>query len=101
MVEPQETQGAARVHSVAYVLVPGAGGLQQLHRLGCNDGSTTPTSDLALSYNVVDVVLSCPPTPCTDGSTPQSVRLVLHLKSPHNNGIDVLTVTLVGQRRQT
>jgi prepilin-type N-terminal cleavage/methylation domain-containing protein len=98
---PQSTQGSAGVRSVAYVLVPGAGGLQQLHRLMCNSGSTTPTSDLVVAENVHDAQLSCPPSNCTDGSVPQTVQLVLHLKSPNVNSTDSLTVTLYGQRRQT
>jgi prepilin-type N-terminal cleavage/methylation domain-containing protein len=100
---PQRAQGSAGLRSVAYVLVPGASGLLDLHRLLCGSASSTPTSDLVVASNVDPgnpPVLNCPDTTCVDGSVPQSVRLVLHLKAPSNNN-DSLTVTLYGQRRQT
>jgi prepilin-type N-terminal cleavage/methylation domain-containing protein len=99
----QAAQGSAGVRSVAYVLVPGADGLRQLHRIVCDSGSATPIADLVVAYNVDSAnppSLTCPTTTCTDGSVPQSVKLVLHLKS-RSNSHDFLLVTLYGQRRQT
>jgi prepilin-type N-terminal cleavage/methylation domain-containing protein len=99
---PQAAQGSAGVRSVAYVLVPGSGGLQRLHRIVCNSGSAAPIADLVVAYNVDPAnppSLTCPTTACTDGSVPQSVKLVLHLISPSTH--DPLLVTLYGQRRQT
>jgi prepilin-type N-terminal cleavage/methylation domain-containing protein len=99
---PQAAQGSAGTRTIAYVLVPGSGGLQQLHRLVCGTGGT-PTSDVVVAYNVDAAnppTLTCPTAACADGSVPQAVRLVLHLKSPSDRN-DSLIVTLYGQRRQT
>lgn len=100
---PQQAQGSAGLRSVAYVLVPGANGLLNLHRLMCGSASSTPTSDLVVASDVDPgnpPVLTCQGSACSDGSVPQSVKLVLHLKAPSNSN-DSLIVTLYGQRRQT
>jgi prepilin-type N-terminal cleavage/methylation domain-containing protein len=100
---PQPAQGSAGTRIIAYVLMPGSGGLQKLHRLVCGTGGSTPTSDVVVAYNMDPAnppSLTCPTTACTDGSVPQTVKLVLHLKSLSDRN-DSLIVTLYGQRRQT
>jgi prepilin-type N-terminal cleavage/methylation domain-containing protein len=81
---------------VSYV-VRQVGTEKQLHRLRCDDGTSTPTTDLVLAHNVLSVgtpVLTGP-----QAGIPQSVSLTLTLKAPTDAGS--LTVTLFGQRRET
>ena len=99
--DPTAASGG-NVWRVSYYLQPVSGGLNELHRIVCTT-STTPTSDLLMAHNVDTVDVSSCPTPsvCTGSTPPQTVTLVLHLKSSHNTVNGPLTVTLTGQRRQT
>jgi prepilin-type N-terminal cleavage/methylation domain-containing protein len=87
---------ATRVIVVSYV-VKTVGGEQQLHRLRCEAGSTTPTSDIVLAHNVFGVGT---PVLTGTGTVPQAVSLTINIKAPTDSGA-ALSVVLSGQRRQT
>jgi prepilin-type N-terminal cleavage/methylation domain-containing protein len=87
---------ATQVVVVSYV-VRTVGTEQQLHRLRCAAGSTTPSSDLVLAHNVASVGT---PVLTGSGTVPDTVSLTLNIKAPTDNG-SPLVVVLSGQRRQT
>jgi prepilin-type N-terminal cleavage/methylation domain-containing protein len=93
--DPTSATGRQRV-VVAYVVMT-AGGEQQLHRLRCVGGSTTPSVDLVVTHNVYSVsgpVLTGP------AAIPVAIAVTVNVKAPTNTGAP-LAVTLYGQRRQT
>jgi prepilin-type N-terminal cleavage/methylation domain-containing protein len=81
---------------VSYV-VRTVGTEQQLHRLRCTGGSTTPSSDVVLAHNIASVA-----TPVTTGpaDTPTTVSWTLTIKANGDTGA-ALVIVLFGQRRQT
>jgi prepilin-type N-terminal cleavage/methylation domain-containing protein len=87
---------STQVVIVSYV-VETVAGAKQLHRVRCDSGSTTPTSDIVLAHELVSVG-----TPSFTGpsTTPQAVSWTLNIKAPSDTGAP-LVVTLYGQRRQT
>jgi prepilin-type N-terminal cleavage/methylation domain-containing protein len=95
----------AGVVRVSYV-VQTVGTERQLRRITCI-GSSAISSDLVLAHNLDPGAAVGPPvcsTSCDGGvgvpAVPQWVKLTLTLKSPATTGAG-LTVTLVGQRRQS
>jgi hypothetical protein len=95
----------AGIVRVSYV-VQTVDGERQLHRIVCI-GSSAVNSDVVLAHNLDPAAAVGPPacsTSCVGGggapAVPQWVRLTLTLKSPATTGAG-LSVTLVGQRRQT
>jgi prepilin-type N-terminal cleavage/methylation domain-containing protein len=98
--DPTEARGTAGVLAVAY-WVRTVGGQKQLARVECAADHTVK-SDVVVAHNLDSVdPPSCGPVACTDPSVPQTVTLVLHLRSPSLNSSDSLIVTLAGQRRDT
>jgi prepilin-type N-terminal cleavage/methylation domain-containing protein len=87
---------STQVVIVSYV-VETVGGAQQLHRVRCAGGSTTPTSDIVIAHDLLSVG-----TPTFTGSStmPQAISWTLNVRAPSNKGA-ALVVTLYGQRRQT
>jgi prepilin-type N-terminal cleavage/methylation domain-containing protein len=87
---------STQVVIVSYV-VETVGGAQQLHRVRCAGGSTTPTSDIVLAHELVSVG-----TPTFTGSStmPQAISWTLNIRAPGDAGA-ALVVNLYGQRRQT
>lgn len=100
--DDQTAAGTTAVRIASYVVISDSGE-QQLHRLTCTGGSATPTSDVVLAHNI-DGTVAAPvcsnPTTCTTATPPQQVQLTLAIRDPRNAG-SPLTVTLIGQRRQT
>jgi prepilin-type N-terminal cleavage/methylation domain-containing protein len=81
---------------VSYV-VETSGGVTTLHRLRCDSGSTTPSSDLVVAHNVLSVgtpVLTGPAT------IPQAISWTINIRATTDPGL-ALAVVLYGQRRQT
>lgn len=99
---PTAPTGNPDIIRVSYVLETVSGG-KELHRLECSGPAQTPTllSDIVLAHNVdfiEDAV--CGPDPCAPPGTPQTVKLVLHLRVSGSTDPD-LVVTLTGSRRQS
>jgi prepilin-type N-terminal cleavage/methylation domain-containing protein len=88
------TSATARRTVIVSYVVRNSG--RELHRLRCDDGTSTPDSDLVLAHNLLSVG---PPALTGPAGIPQSVSLPLTLKAPTDSGS--LPVTLFGQRRQT
>jgi prepilin-type N-terminal cleavage/methylation domain-containing protein len=90
---------------VTYVAQGGTGGTErQLHRRACV--GATLTSDVVLVHNLdtTDPTVTCADAAgttqaCGSNPAPAKVTLTLRIRAPRNT--DVLTMALVGQRRQT
>lgn len=99
---PTQPTSPNQVLRVAYVVEPAAGG-KELHRLECSGPQQSPTllSDTVLAHNIdfIDPPI-CGPNPCTPPGTPQTVKLVLHLRVSGSSDPD-LVITLAGSRRQS
>jgi type II secretory pathway pseudopilin PulG len=89
------------VMRASYVVMT-VSGERQLRRITC--AGSTVTSNLVLAHNVDTVapVVTCfSPSTCDAApGIPQKVQIVLTIRDPGNTGSPV-TVTLIGQRRQT
>jgi prepilin-type N-terminal cleavage/methylation domain-containing protein len=102
--DPQSALATPGVVIVSYV-VQVVGTERQLHRLRCVNSSTI-TADIIIAHNLVsDPVATCATAAgvtqsCTALPVPQIVKLPLTVRKVGNTGT-ALTVTLVGQRRQT
>jgi prepilin-type N-terminal cleavage/methylation domain-containing protein len=98
------TSGTPPMAVVSYVVVPD-GGERQLHRLRC-DASGTVLQDIIVAHNLVaDPVATCrnaagATQACAGPPVPQSIEMPLQLRVS-GSANSILTVTLVGQRRQT
>lgn len=99
---PTAAATAPVVMRASYV-VETVGTERQLHRITCA-GSATPTADIVVAHEIdttAPVVTCISPSSCTAApGIPQQVQIVLTIRDPGNTG-SPLTVTLVGQRRQT
>jgi len=102
--DPTSALATPGVVIVSYV-VQVVGTERQLHRLRCVSSSTI-SSDVIVAHNLdSDPVATCAtaagaPQSCTILPVPQIVNLPLTVRKVGNTGT-ALTVTLVGQRRQT
>jgi prepilin-type N-terminal cleavage/methylation domain-containing protein len=103
--DPAVATGTPSYVVVSYV-VQVVGTEQQLRRLRCVNSSSTISSDIIIAHNLVSApVATCAtaagvPQSCAGLPVPQIVSLPLTVRKDGNTG-NALTVTLVGQRRQT
>lgn len=96
--DPTSASGAPATVRVAYVIATSAGGEQQLRRIACGTGTTTPTSDVVLVHNLVSATVVCS-SQCTAASVPKQITLQLVIKNSATSAS--LNVDLIGQRRQS
>ena len=83
---------------VAYYLLP-VGSVDELHRIRCAGGATTPAADVVLAHNVdpATPVVSCSSS-CTGTPVPATVTLTFSVTKA---SIGATQITLTGQRRQS
>jgi prepilin-type N-terminal cleavage/methylation domain-containing protein len=102
--DPTAATGTPQAVVVSYV-VRTEGAERQLHRVRCN-GSGAVLDDIIVAHNLVaDPVATCrnaagATQACAGPPVPQSIEMPLQLRVS-GSANSILTVTLVGQRRQT
>jgi prepilin-type N-terminal cleavage/methylation domain-containing protein len=102
--DPTVATGTPPAVVVSYV-VKMDGAERQLHRMRC-DGAGTVVQDIIVAHNLVaDPVATCrnaagAAQACAGPPVPQSIEMPLQLRVS-GSANSILTVTLVGQRRQT
>jgi prepilin-type N-terminal cleavage/methylation domain-containing protein len=101
-----DSSGSSTQVRVAYVTAT-VSGQQQLLRLHCSGGSSTPDSSAVMAHVLSSAGAPACSTggsavPCTGAgsSVPTTISLALTIKDPQNSGA-AYNVTLTGQRRQT